>query len=98
MLFFRLSANISVFNGLDSWIRRRLRCYRLKQRKRTYSVYKFLVELGVSVQNAWKLAKSSKGWWRLSLNPNIHTAMSNVWFDRCGLVSLEKKVAGYNFN
>ena len=93
--YFRLSANISVFNGLDSWIRRRLRCYRLKQRKRTYSVYKFLFELGVSVQNAWKLAKSSKGWWRLSLNPNIHTAMSNVWFDRSGLVSLEKKVASY---
>jgi RNA-directed DNA polymerase len=96
--YFRLSANISVFKELDSWIRRRLRCYRLKQRKRTYSVYKFLVELGVSVQNAWKLAKSSKGWWRLSLNPNIHTAMSNVWFDNCGLVSLEKKVAGYNSN
>ena len=96
--YFRLSANISVFNGLDSWIRRRLRCYRLKQRKRRYSVYKFLVELGVSVQNAWKLAKSSKGWWRLSLNPNIHTAMSNVWFDKCGLVNLEKKVASYNFN
>lgn len=96
--YFRLSANISVFKELDSWIRRRLRCYRLRQRKRTYSVYKFLVELGVSVQNAWKLAKSSKGWWRLSLNPNIHTAMSKVWFDECGLVSLEKKVAGYNFN
>jgi len=96
--YFRLSASISVFKELDSWIRRRLRCYRLKQRKRTYSVYKFLVELGVSVQNAWKLAKSSKGWWRLSLNPNIHTAMSNVWFDKCGLVSLEKKAASYNFN
>ena len=96
--YFRLSANISVFKELDSWIRRRLRCYRLKQRKRTYSVYKFLVELGVSVENAWKLAKSSKGWWRLSLNPNIHTAMSNVWFDKSGLVSLEKKVAGYNSN
>ena len=96
--YFRLSANISVFKELDSWIRRRLRCYRLKQRKQTYSVYKFLVELGVSVQNAWKLAKSSKGWWRLSLNPNIHTAMSNVWFDKSGLVSLEKKVAGYNSN
>ena len=96
--YFRLSASISVFKELDSWIRRRLRSYRLKQRKRTYSVYKFLVELGVSVQNAWKLAKSSKGWWRLSLNPNIHTAMSNVWFDKCGLVSLEKKAASYNFN
>jgi RNA-directed DNA polymerase len=48
--YFRLSANISVFKELDSWIRRRLRCYRLKQRKRTYSVYKFLVELGVLIR------------------------------------------------
>lgn len=96
--YFKLSANKSVFKELDSWMRRRLRCYRLKQCKRTYAVYKYLIELGVSVQNAWKLAKSSKGWWRLSLNPNIHTAMSNVWFDKCGLVSLEKKVAGYNSN
>lgn len=91
--YFRLSASISVFSKLDSWIRRKLRCYRLKQRKRTYSIYKYMVELGVSVQNAWKLAMSSKGWWRLSLNPVINQAMSNSWFDKLGLVNLESKVA-----
>lgn len=90
--YFRLSASTSVFRGLDSWIRRRLRCYRLKQRKRTYSIYKYLVELGVSVQESWKLAISSKGWWRLSQSPNINMAMSNEWFKDLGLVSLETKV------
>jgi RNA-directed DNA polymerase len=90
--YFKLSASTSVFRNLDSWIRRRLRCYRLKQRKRTYSIYKFLVELGVSVQESWKLAKSSKGWWRLSLSPNINMAMSNEWFKALGLVNLETKV------
>jgi RNA-directed DNA polymerase len=90
--YFKLSASISVFRDLDSWIRRRLRCYRLKQRKRTYSIYKFLVELGVSVQESWKLAKSSKGWWRLSQTPNINMAMPNEWFKSLGLVSLETKV------
>ena len=93
--YFRLSASISVFSKLDSWIRRKLRCYRLKQRKRTYSIYQYMVELGVSVQNAWKLAMSSKGWWRLSLNPVINQAMSNSWFDKLGLVNLESKVAKF---
>lgn len=93
--YFRLSASISVFSKLDSWIRRKLRCYRLKQRKRTYSIYKYMVELGVSVQNAWRLAMSSKGWWRLSLNPVINQAMPNSWFDKLGLVNLESKVAKF---
>jgi RNA-directed DNA polymerase len=90
--YFRLSASKSVFIKLDSWIRRKLRCYRLKQRKRTYPIYKYMVKLGVSVQNAWRLAKSSKGWWRLSLNPIISQAMPNKWFEGLGLVNLEAKI------
>lgn len=93
--YFRLSSSISVFRDLDSWIRRKLRCYRLHQRKRTYSIYKHLVKLGVSVQNAWKLAKSSKGWWRLSLNPIINQAMPNEWFKELGLVNLESKILSF---
>lgn len=93
--YFRLSASVSVFRNLDSWIRRKLRCYRLKQRKRTYPIYKYLVQLGVSVQNAWRLAKSSKGWWRLSLNPIINQAMPNVWFEKLGLVNLESKITKF---
>jgi len=90
--YFRLSASIKVFRDMDSWIRRKLRCYRLKQRKRTYPIYKYMIQLGVSVQKAWKLAKSSKGWWRMSHNPIIHQAMPNSWFEELGLVSLENKV------
>jgi RNA-directed DNA polymerase len=93
--YFKLSASVSVFRDLDSWIRRKLRCYRLKQRKRTYSIYKYLVELGVSVQNAWNIARSSKGWWRLSLNPIINMAMSNEWFRNLGLVNMETKVTEF---
>lgn len=93
--YFRLSASISVFRDLDSWIRRRLRCYRLKQRKRAYPIYKYLVQLGVSVQNAWKLAKSSKGWWRLSHNSIINQAMPNSWFEKLRLVNLVDKITKF---
>lgn len=90
--YFRLSASKGVFNKLDSWIRRKLRCFRIKQRKRTYPLYKYLVSLGVSMQEAWNLALSSKGWWRLSLTRAVHVAMSNTWFKNLGLVNLEEKI------
>jgi hypothetical protein len=50
------------------------------------------MELGLSTQEALKLATSSKGWWRLSQTPNINIAMSNEWFKNLGLVNLETKV------
>jgi hypothetical protein len=90
--YFKLSASTSIFRDLDSWIRRKLRCYRLKQRKRIKAIYNLLKELGVSEQNAKKLAGSSKGWWKLSLTPAINMAMSNEWFKSLGLVNLETKV------
>lgn len=89
--YFYLAASRSVFRDLDSWIRRRLRCYRLKQRKRSWPIAKYLISLGVKAKDAWNLAKSSKGWWRLSLNPTIHRALSNAWFEEQDLFSLEKR-------
>lgn len=96
--YFRLSATISIFKNLDSWIRRRLRCYRLKQCKRRRAIYNYLKGLGATERNARNLAGSGKGWWRLSLTPVVNIAMPNTWFESLGLVSLEKKVTSYNFN
>lgn len=73
---------------LDAWTRRRLRCYRLKQRKRSRSIAAWLQELGVQRREANNLAYSSKGWWKLSQTPALHAALSNKWFEAQGLVSL----------
>lgn len=93
--YFRLSESPSVMQDLDSWIRRRMRCYRLKQCKRAYTISKYLMKLGLSEQEAWKLGLSSKGWWRLSRNPNINQAMPIKWFKELGLVSLESKLTEF---
>jgi RNA-directed DNA polymerase len=89
--YFSKTTGVSLFRGLDSWIRRRIRCYRLKQRKRKWPIATWLMKLGVSRQNAWRLAKSDKSWWRKSHNPSINMAMSNEWFDNLGLFSLHNK-------
>lgn len=95
--YFRLTqGSPSELDDLDSWIRRKLRCYRLKQRKRTKPIAKFLMSLGVSERNAVRLGSSSKGWWRLSSTPPVQQAMSNAWFKRQGLINLAEQRALLN--
>ena len=86
--YFRLAHAKSFMQRMDEWIRRRLRCYRLKQRKRSWPIARWLIQLGVARRSAWDLALSSKGWWRMSHNPVIHQALPNKWFRRQGLYSL----------
>ena len=86
--YFQLTERPSQLGNLESWIRRKVRCYRLKQRKRSWSIAKFLMSLGVPARNAWILAKSEKGWWRLSVSIPVHHAMNNSWFREIGLINL----------
>lgn len=94
--YFRLTEWPSDLATLDAWIRRKLRCYRLKQRKRTWPIAKFLIKLGVPDHSAWNLAKSEKGWWRLSRSIPVHHAMNNNWFEEQGLINLTKQRALLN--
>lgn len=89
--YFGLIETPSYLKDIDGWMRRRLRCLRLKQRKRSYPIAKWLIVLGVKPRDAWNLAKSSRGWWRLSAAPQLHLAMSNEWFNKLGLISLNSE-------
>lgn len=86
--YFKLAIRKSTMECLDKWIRRRLRCYRLKQRKRRYGIARGLQQQGVTERNAWKQAMSDKGWWRLALTPQVNHAMPTKWFEEMGLYSL----------
>ena len=88
--YFKWGKIASLLKQLDAWIRRRLRCFRLKQRKRKYSIMTFLRAQGVSQQRSWNLAASSKGWWRKALNPVVHQALPRDYFERLGLISLSE--------
>jgi len=78
---------------MDSWLRRKLRCVRLKQRKRRKSIAEFLGELGVPTKRSWLLALTGKGWWRMAGSPQAAEAMSNAWFETQGLVRLAARHA-----
>jgi RNA-directed DNA polymerase len=94
--YFRLAEGSSSLNKLDGWIRRKLRCVRLKQKKRSHPIAKFLRSLGVPESRAWLLAGGGKGWWRKAGSPPATEAMTNRWFRDQGLVSLADRHASYN--
>jgi len=89
--YYRYAACKTHLRGLDGWVRRKLRCVRLKQCKWTKTICDFLHRQGVSLRNAWLTALSGKGWWRLAGTPSANQAMSNQWFEKLGLVNLVQR-------
>jgi RNA-directed DNA polymerase len=89
--YFRYASAKGHLRRLDEWIRRRLRCMRLKQRKRGRSVTTFLVSLGVPHWQARKLSGSGCGWWRMAACPQANEAMSIQWFKEQNLASLTER-------
>lgn len=88
--YFCLSSFKSTMSDLDGWIRRKLRCYRLKQRKKYWSIVTWLMNLGVKERDARNIGSSGKGWWRLAMTPALHRALNKEWFSNQGLYSLEE--------
>lgn len=91
--YYRYAECKSQLERLDEWIRRKLRCVRLKQRKRAKPIADFLQSLGVPAWRAWLLALSGKGWWRKAGSPQAQEAMTVAWFRKQGLVSLSARHA-----
>jgi RNA-directed DNA polymerase len=91
LTYYRYAACRADLLRLDEWTRRKLRCFRLKQRKRGRSIAAFLRRLGVPALQASRLAVSGKGFWRLANTPQVNSAMSKNWFLTQGLVPLALK-------
>lgn len=88
--YFKYASMKSKLEKLDGWLRRRLKCYRLKQCKRVIGIVRFLTSLGVEKTLSWRTALSGKGWWRLSNSPALNIGMNNVWLAKQGYYSLSE--------
>jgi RNA-directed DNA polymerase len=86
--YFRHAHCKSHLQRLEAWMRRKLRCARLKQCKRAKTMADFLRGLGVPTWRAWILALSGKGWWRKALSYQATEAMNLDWFKAQGLILL----------
>lgn len=94
--YYRYAACKTHLQRLDEWIRRKLRCLRLKQRKRAGPIAEFLQQLGVPERRAWIGALSGKGWWRMSGSPPAMEGMNLTWFESLGLIRLGQRYEQLN--
>ena len=94
--YYRHAQCRSTLRDLDGWLRRKLRCVRLKQCKQPATIIAFLMRNGVKEQPARQLASSGKGWWRLSSTEQAKRAMSTRWFGELGLVGMADRHAALN--
>ena len=86
--YFGFSQTPSVLQGLESWIRRRLRSIIWRQWKRGKTRYKELRQRGISHYQAAVAAGAPKGPWRMAHHATVQQAFPNAYFDSLGLPRL----------
>ena len=86
--YFRGAMMKKKLRALESWLKHRLRCYRLKQCKRAIGMFRLLFKLGVPRDRSWSTASNRRGWWAKSSTPAAHEGMNNEWFLSQGLLAI----------
>jgi RNA-directed DNA polymerase len=89
--YYRYALVRSLLRELDSWIKQRLRCFRMVQCKRKRRRMELLTSLGVHIRDAWFAARYCSSPWPLSRKPAVKLAMSDQWFSSIGLRSLVQR-------
>lgn len=79
----------TVLRYLDSWIRRRLRCFVMKRWiNNCHTRYKGLRALGVSDKNTRPVIAYRKGPWAMSNMKHVKVAVPNRFFAEIGILFL----------
>ncbi len=94
--YYKISEWRTDFRSLDEWIRRKLRCYRLKQCQRKHPIKLFLCSLGAKERSAWNVAMYKHGWWVMSRAVTVSKAMNIRWFNKLGLFCLASNFDALN--
>ena len=79
------------FEHLESWIKRKLRCFIWKQWSTLKKRYLELKRYGVRTYTAWVTTKSGHGPWRISRTPGVQQALSYSYFQSLGLLILSEQ-------
>ena len=86
--YFRLAEVKGVFEDLDGWIRRRLRCILWRQWKHPFRRARNLMGRGLPEERAWRSAANGRGPWWNSGASHMNAGYPKGYFDAQGLVSL----------
>jgi RNA-directed DNA polymerase len=86
--YFKLAETKRIFEDLDGWIRRRLRCIIWRQKKHQKARLKMLIANGIDRERAEKSTANGRGpWWNAGA-PHMNQAFPKKFFDNLGLISM----------
>jgi len=86
--YFRLAEVRGIFEELDGWIRRKLRCILWRQWKRSRTRYRKLLARNIVEERSRMSSFNGRGAWWNSGASHMNEAFPKKYFDRCGLVCL----------
>jgi RNA-directed DNA polymerase len=89
--YFWLARTPSVYQELDEWIRRRIRCYQWKQWKQPRTRARELRAVGVGKYLAFGTAYDGPGMWRAAGSPALTRALPNARLRAMGFHSLHER-------
>jgi group II intron reverse transcriptase/maturase len=93
--YYRKATTYGVFEDLDGWLRRKLRCLIWRRWKRVFTRTRRLIALGFTEAKAWRCACNGRGpWWNVG-SSHMNAAYPAATFRRMGLVSLLTTVKAY---
>jgi len=96
--YFRLAEVKGIFEELDGWLRRKLRCLLWRQWKRPFTRAKNLMKRGLEKLRAWRSATNGHGaWWNAGAS-HLNEAFPKSYFDRLGLISLLDQLRKLQFS
>lgn len=96
--YFRLAEVKGVFDELDGWIRRKLRCLIWRRWKRPRTRAKELKRRGLEELRAHRSAYNGRGAWWNAGSSHMNEAFPKRYFDRVGLVSLLDRVRRFQIS
>jgi RNA-directed DNA polymerase len=86
--YYRLAEAKGIFEELDGWMRRRLRCILWRQWKRSPTRAKRMMQRGIAEERAWRSASNGRGpWWNAGAS-HMNDAFRAAFFASLGLPSL----------
>jgi RNA-directed DNA polymerase len=95
--YFRLAEVKGIFEELDGWIRRKLRCILWRQWKRRKTRAQKLMQRGLDKERARKSAGNGRGpWWNAGAS-HMNQAFPKRYFDTLGLVSLRDEQRRFQY-
>ncbi len=93
--YFRLSEVREVFEELDAWVRRRIRCQQWRQWKRPRTRRKELRKHGLNEIRAAESASNGRGpWWNAGAS-HMNEALPLGWFRQRQLISVSERIHRY---